>query len=105
MCFQTTVLIEFTYGKRECLKVSAHSNELTRFVGPGALPLRHGMICSHQYAKSDTNTFTGTSRHTTLKMSVLFKTVRYGGTIQLTLLSPRRVPYGLQLSNQMLFFL
>ncbi len=44
MCFQTTVLIEFAYGKRKCLKVSAHLKELTKFVGPGALPPRHGMI-------------------------------------------------------------
>jgi hypothetical protein len=105
MCFQTTVLIEFAYGKRERFKVSAHLNELTKFVGPGALPPRHGMIRSRQHAKSDTNIFTGTSGHTTLTVSVLFKMVDYGGTIPLTLLSPRRVPYGLQSLNQTLFFL
>jgi hypothetical protein len=101
MCFQTTVLIEFAYGKRECLKVCAHLKELTRFIGPGALPPRHGMLSSHQHAILDTNIFTGTSGHTTLKVSALFKTVGYGGTTPLTLLSPRRVPCGLQLSNQM----
>jgi hypothetical protein len=44
MCFQTTVPIEFAYGKRKRFNVSAHLKELTNFVGPGALPPRHGMI-------------------------------------------------------------
>lgn len=43
-CFQTLVLIEFTYGKRKFLKGFAGLENLTKFVGPDALPPRHGMI-------------------------------------------------------------
>jgi hypothetical protein len=105
MCCQTTALNEFAYGKRKCSKSLYTFEEIDKICRARCTSAAPWYDTRRQHAKSDTNILTGTSGHTTLTVLVLFKMVDYGGTILLTLLSPRRVPYGLQSLNQTLFFL